>query len=77
MYNSPEVLDMLIGRFAGPLALRRTLAALALSWAAVTLQAATQTFTVLYTFDSVNFANGSQPIGDLVMDSNGVLYGVT
>ena len=36
-----------------------------------------QTFTALYTFDSVNYANGSGPAGTLAMDGNGVLYGVT
>jgi hypothetical protein len=41
------------------------------------VQAVAQTFTVLHTFDGVNYANGSAPVGALAMDGNGVLYGVT
>jgi hypothetical protein len=44
---------------------------------AAPMQADAQTFTVLYTFDTVNDANGSEPVGTLAMDGNGVLYGVT
>jgi hypothetical protein len=36
-----------------------------------------QTFTYLYTFDPVNYANGAYPNGNLAIDRNGVLYGTT
>jgi uncharacterized repeat protein (TIGR03803 family) len=46
-------------------------------WPVGPVKAVAQTFTVLYTFDSVNYANGFGPVGTLAMDGNGVLYGVT
>jgi hypothetical protein len=55
----------------------RSLLPLALWWSAVSVPVAAQTFTVLYTFDSVSYANGSEPVGTLAVDGNGVLYGVT
>ena len=64
-------------RSRGPLGLLCSLLPPALWWPVAPVQAVAQTFTVLYTFGSVNYANGSGPTGTLAMDGNGVLYGVT
>ena len=51
-----------------------------LLWAALCAAAqvpAAQGFKVLYTFDSVNFADGGGPSGVMAVDGRGVLYGTT
>jgi uncharacterized repeat protein (TIGR03803 family) len=68
---------MLTIRFPGPFGLLCPFVPLMLCWPLAPVQAVAQTFTVLYTFDSVNYANGYAPTGALAMDGNGVLYGVT
>ncbi len=67
---------MLIKGLRGPVAILPTLLAPMVWWLAAPAKSVAQTFTVLYAFDSANYANGSQPIGRLAMDGNGVLYGV-
>lgn len=48
-----------------------------LGWLATTEYVDAQTFTTLYMFNGLNYANGSGPTGSLAAGSNGVLYGTT
>jgi len=50
---------------------------LCLLWPSAAWPAGAQTFTNLYAFSTVNYANGAYPNGDLAIDGNGVLYGTT
>ncbi len=68
---------MLIKGLRGPVAILPTLLAPMVWWLAAPANSVAQTFTALYTFDSANYAYGSQPVAGLAMDGNGVLYGVT
>jgi uncharacterized repeat protein (TIGR03803 family) len=43
----------------------------------IACSAGAQTFSTLYSFDSVNYANGSGPSGTLLRGTNGTLYGTT